>query len=172
MRLLYFSSSCLTRVLLGSVWGMTCMLILAAPLLELHGRPTAAAFIYLFFSFICHQIPERSFLISGYAFAVCHRCSGIYLGMFLGTFLGNRTIRNCIKARRVLLPCAIVPISLDALASFAGFWTGFALIRFSTGLLFGALISPLFVCAFTEFLNEAPWRKFIMQIPQFKGDLS
>jgi hypothetical protein len=27
------------------------------------------------------------------------------------------------------------------------------------------------VCAFTEFLDEAPWRKLIMQIPQFKGDL-
>ena len=92
--------------------------------------------------------------------------------MFLGTFFGNRTIRNCMKARRFFVLGAIVPISLDALASFAGFWTGFALIRFSTGLLFGTLISPLFVCAFTEFLNEAPWRKFVVQIPQFKGDLS
>ncbi len=172
MRLRYFSSSCLTRVLLGLAWGSLCALILAAPLLELHSRRTAAAFIYFFFSFVCHQIPKRSLLISGHALAVCHRCSGIYLGMFLGTFGGYRTIRNRMKARRVLVLCAIIPISLDALASLAGLWTGFALIRFFTGLLFGTLISPLFVCAFTEFLNEAPWRKFIRQIPQFKGDLS
>jgi len=157
---------------MGSAWGILCALILAAPVLARHSCHSVASVLYFFFSPLCHQIPARSFKLCGYPLAVCHRCSGIYLGMFLGTFFGNRTIQNCMNARRVLVLCAIVPISLDALASFAGFWTGFALIRFSTGLLFGTLISPLFVCAFTEFLNEAQWQKFIMQIPQFKGDLS
>lgn len=172
MRISHFSSSCLARTVLATAWGVMCALVLAAPLLELHSCRTAGSILYLFFSCICHQIPERSFLISGYALAVCHRCSGIYIGMFLGSFLGYRTIQSSMKARRLLVLAAIIPILLDALAGIAGFWTGTAMIRFSTGLLFGTLISPLFVCAFTEFLNEAPWRKLPMQIPQFKGDLS
>jgi len=171
MRISHFSSSCLTRAILGSVWGILCGLIFAAPLLELHSWRAFASVVYLFFSCICHQIPERSFMISGHTLAVCHRCSGIYIGMFLGSCLGNKTIRNCIKARRLLVLGAVAPISLDALGSIFGLWTGIALIRFFTGLLFGILISPLLVCAFTEFLDEAPWRKLIMQIPQFKGDL-
>jgi len=32
----------------------------------------------------CHQLPERSFFISGYQFPVCARCTGVILGQMIG----------------------------------------------------------------------------------------
>ncbi|MBI9048862.1 MAG: DUF2085 domain-containing protein [Anaerolineaceae bacterium] len=33
---------------------------------------------------VCHQIPERSFIIGERVFPLCARCSGMYLGAFIG----------------------------------------------------------------------------------------
>jgi hypothetical protein len=40
--------------------------IIGAPLLESSGHPGFAFRIYRTFSFVCHQIPERSFHLAGY----------------------------------------------------------------------------------------------------------
>jgi uncharacterized membrane protein len=32
----------------------------------------------------CHQMPERSFFISGKQFPVCARCTGAFIGYFIG----------------------------------------------------------------------------------------
>jgi uncharacterized membrane protein len=37
-----------------------------------------------FFSHVCHQIPEHSFIYHNFVFPVCARCTGIYLGLFIG----------------------------------------------------------------------------------------
>ena len=52
-------------------------LLVAAPLLPVW----AAAIVYGFGSFICHQIPERSFYLAGFQLPVCARCLGIYAGV-------------------------------------------------------------------------------------------
>jgi uncharacterized membrane protein len=46
-----------------------------------------AGVVRIFFSPICHQIPERSFFINGHPLAVCARCTGIYAGFFLGLLI-------------------------------------------------------------------------------------
>ena len=43
--------------------------------------------LYLPFAQICHQLDERSFLLAGQPLAVCHRCTGIYIGFWLGLTL-------------------------------------------------------------------------------------
>ena len=43
--------------------------------------------LYLPFAQICHQLNERSFLWAGQPLAVCHRCTGIYIGFWLGLIL-------------------------------------------------------------------------------------
>ena len=40
--------------------------------------------IYHFFSFLCHQISDRSLHVEGEQFAVCSRCFGVYFGMLFG----------------------------------------------------------------------------------------
>ncbi|WP_250277340.1 DUF2085 domain-containing protein [[Clostridium] colinum] len=36
-----------------------------------------------FFSFSCHQLPERSFFIKGYQMPVCTRCVGVFISSIL-----------------------------------------------------------------------------------------
>jgi hypothetical protein len=57
-------------------------------------RPDATSLVYGFAAFaytighlICHQLPERSFHLSGAALPVCARCSGIYAGAALAALL-------------------------------------------------------------------------------------
>jgi uncharacterized membrane protein len=166
------SNICSTRTVLPLVLGVICTLIIAAPLLASHSFHRAASILYLVFSPICHQIPERSFRMFGNSLAVCHRCSGIYLGMFLGSFLENRAMHRSVQARRLWVLGAILPMLLDGLAPLAGLWTGSSLTRFSTGLLFGTLISSLLVRGLAEFVREAPWRRFTLQNSQLNGGLS
>lgn len=41
-------------------------------------------FIRGLYKMLCHQIEDRCFHWQGIAFAVCHRCMGLYLGWWLG----------------------------------------------------------------------------------------
>src|SRR5436305_210204 len=59
-------------------------LIAAAPLARANGIAAMASPLYYFFSFLCHQIPERSLHIEGAQLAVCSRCFGVYFGLFAG----------------------------------------------------------------------------------------
>src|SRR5947209_6439354 len=70
-----------------AVWAVTSLIALAilglivgAPIAQASGHPGFAAAIYKTFSFVCHQIPERSFHLDGHQFAVCSRCTGLYAG--------------------------------------------------------------------------------------------
>jgi uncharacterized membrane protein len=152
--------------------GIICALILAAPLLAFQSFFSASSVLYLLFTPICHQIAERSFTLLGYPLAVCHRCSGIYIGMFLGCFFNIHAMHRHGRARRFWVLSALAPIVLDVLAPFAGLWNNTVFSRFSTGLLFGIIISSLVVRGFTEFAHESPWRRLAMQSLQFKGDAS
>lgn len=57
-------------------------LLAAAPQLPI----PLAAFVYVFGSVICHQIPERSFYVADAQVPVCARCLGIYGGLAIGAF--------------------------------------------------------------------------------------
>jgi uncharacterized membrane protein len=160
------------RKLLAVTWGLLCVMILAAPILLSHSCCKTASVLYLSFSFICHQIPERSFMISGHSFAVCHRCFGIYLGLFLGSLIENRFIHRSQQARRFYVLASIIPMLLDAVLPFTGLWSSTGISRFFTGLLFGSLISYLLVCGVAEILNEAPWRRFVVDDLHLKEGLS
>jgi uncharacterized membrane protein len=151
---------------------MICGLIIAAPVLASHSFHRAAAIIYFFFCPICHQIPERSFMLFGNSLAVCHRCAGMYLGMLLGSFLANYSIHPSVNSRRFLVLGAITPILFDVLAPCAGLWTNTAFTRFITGLLFGTLISSLLVRGVSEIVQEAPWRRLTLQNSQLTGGIS
>jgi uncharacterized membrane protein len=150
------------RVIMAVVWGALIIAAFAPPLLRSSSFPAAAFFTYLPFSFICHQMPERSFSIMHHPLAVCHRCSGIYLGLFLGTLLSPFFLRLHPRARRAGILSAATLLVLDALLPVAGLWSGFWLTRFLTGFVFGAAAAPFAVMGLDELLNtfsrEAPLR--------------
>src|SRR5215218_11416819 len=90
-------------------------LIVSAPLLLSIGYVSVSSPIYNFFSYICHQISERSLHLDGHQLAVCSRCFGVYLGL-LGGILAYplwRSIDEIEPLPRFWLFLSLVPITID-----------------------------------------------------------
>ena len=159
------------RVILTVIWGAIIITALAAPLLLSSPFQTAAFFTYLPFSFICHQMPERSFMLLGHPLAVCHRCSGIYLGFFLGTLLSSFLLRIPRRLWRACVLSAVSFLALDALLPLTGIWIGFWLCRFLTGLIFGVVAAPFSVIGLDEILKTLSRQRRAVSLP-LKGVLN
>jgi len=139
------------------LWICVCIAFLAAPLLQASGLKWAAALLYALFSPVCHQIPARSFAIFGHPWAVCHRCSGIYFGLLLGSlvpFAWNSILQSP-RLRRLWVICGVAPLLIDAMLQFSGIWANTPVSRCLTGLLFGAMLSSLVLPALAELSEDA-----------------
>lgn len=58
-----------------------------APLLAASGHTRAARLLFLLYTPLCHQVPERSFFLLGHQVAFCHRESAMYTALLLGGLL-------------------------------------------------------------------------------------
>lgn len=107
------------------------LLLLLAPLLR-DKTPELSAFLYLFFSPICHQMPERSFFVFDHQFPVCARCAGIYAGAFMGSFFARKK-----SFSPLFLIAAVTPLVIDGGTQL--FWRESTnTLRFITGIIAGA----------------------------------
>ena len=95
--------------------------------------------IMMAFSTVCHQLPERSFHIAGTSLAVCHRCTGIYVGIPLAILAG--VIANGLVGGKknwgVVLAISLAVMGLDWGLTVIEFWENTLLSRVATGLFFG-----------------------------------
>lgn len=121
---------------IASVW---LFIIVLPPVLVKLGYPSAAEPIYTFYSFICHQIPERSLYIFDHQLAVCSRCFGVYCGLLIGllTYPLWRSVDNIEPFSRIWLLLSLVPISIDWSLTIFGIWENTHLSRFITGAILG-----------------------------------
>jgi uncharacterized membrane protein len=103
---------------------------LAAPLLGT-SHPLAALLIRNFFSRLCHQDPNRSFVVAGSAVAVCVRCLGIYWGAALGMMVR-------LRRARWLLVVGVVLNLVDVVTGVLHWHGNAPLVRFFLGLMLGA----------------------------------
>jgi uncharacterized membrane protein len=127
-------------------------LIISAPLAQSHGQTQFAAAIYQAFSYVCHQIPERSFHLAGNKFAVCSRCTGLYVGFAFAT-LGYplfRSLKRTDTPRVIWLLLSAVPLVVDFSLTYFGFWQNTHLTRFTTGALFGSIAAIFIVPGLIE----------------------
>lgn len=125
--------------MLASLW---CAAILAAPLLAATAHATAAALLYVLFAPLCHQVRDRSFLFLGFPLAVCARCTGIYLGVWLGTLgaackRAHEPWRPMGSPSRLWLVIAAALMAADVATELAGLRPPLAGLRFATGFLVG-----------------------------------
>ena len=120
-----------------------CFLIIAAPLAIASGHSSIAFNIYRPFSYLCHQIPARSFYFAEHPFAVCSRCTGIYSGFVLGVIVYPvlRSFRNTSAPPRKWLFLALVPLAIDVALEFFGIWHNTHSSRFLTGALLGCVVA-------------------------------
>ena len=126
-------------VALGSLTISTA--IIAAPLALSSGHLFWALPLYRAFSFVCHQIPERSFFIAGHPFAVCARCFGLYAGFTLATIAYPliRSLKKTDAPPRKWLFIAAAPLTIDYALGVFGVWENTHASRFVTGALLGSV---------------------------------
>jgi uncharacterized membrane protein len=163
------------RALLILLWGGLLCLIVAAPVLaSLPGCEDVSALIYIVFAPVCHQHAERSFFLLGRALAVCHRCVGIYLGLFLGSIIpfDSRSLLAPPFKRRLWVLGATAPLFLDAALPYLGIWKNSAPSRVVSGFIFGIMLTWLLVPGVEELLDGAPWKKPHFATSQIKGGIS
>ena len=142
--------------LLAAGW---VFLILFAPIAETYNLTNVSTPLYNFFSYLCHQIPSRSFHFENHAFAVCSRCFGVYFGLLLG-FIIYPFLRSIEKAEpfpRSWLFLAMIPMGVDWSLGVFDIWENTHFSRFTTGLILGAACAVFIVPALIdifEFLSS------------------
>jgi len=131
------------RLIAWAVVALTCFfvlsLVVSAPLAVASGHSLVGTSIYQAFSHVCHQLPERSFLIAGHPLAVCSRCTGLYAGFALTVLLYPLiSLRRTETPERKWLFVAATPLAFDVVLDFLGLWTNTHGSRFATGVVLGA----------------------------------
>ena len=114
--------------------------------------PAVGAAVHAAFALVCHQLDGRSFHAHGLherpvAFAVCHRCTGIYAGLVAGVLawpLARNAVERWMSPRVVvILGLACVPIGIDWALGATGLWANTAASQALTGGVFGAVAGLL-----------------------------
>ncbi len=92
------------------------------------------AAVRLAFRPLCHQDPQRSFIIGGQTLAVCARCTGFYGGLAGFSLLGAAAWQAGMRWR---LPgvayLLILPLAVDGLGSLLALWDSPSPLRALTG---------------------------------------
>ena len=144
------------------VWAVTLALVLlwtglivAAPIFDV-------STIYTFFSYLCHQIPERSLHVTAKQMAVCSRCFGVYSGLLVGTALYPvwRSIDETEPVSRFWLVLSLIPITVDWSLTVFGLWENTHLSRFVTGLILGAACATFIIPALIDITWNLAVRRF------------
>src|SRR5213080_1018782 len=130
------------------IWALTATialavlaLIITAPLAQAGNHTGFSSTIYKAFSFVCHQIPERSFHLAGHQFAVCSRCTGLYSGFAIAGLIYPlvRSLKRARTPRRLWLFLAPLPLLIDFSLTYFGIWQNTHASRFLTGALLGSV---------------------------------
>lgn len=108
---------------------------------------SAAGVLRAGFAPLCHQFVERSFSVGGIPFAVCHRCTGVFVGLVLGVIALPSVRRRAVALAhldRWVLLLAVLPMLVDWGGDVLGFWSNTVTTRAGTGLWFGLAAGFIF----------------------------
>lgn len=103
-------------------------------------------------SAVCHRMAERSLFFDGMQMPLCARCTGIYTGVFFAFcffFLKKRMQggKPFSMAQILLTAAAILPVGIDGVGSYLGFWESSQWMRICSGALVGAIVPGLLLLA-------------------------
>lgn len=128
-----------------------CAGFMLAPLLP--PGSTVSVVLFRLYGRVCHQLPDRSLLWDLAPWAVCIRCSAIYVA-FTATLAGIPLIRGLDRWRPLTPPLFaawLVPVIADAALDLTGLHAAGTVTRLVTGALAGVglalTVAPLFMAA-------------------------
>jgi len=98
------------------------------------------------YSGVCHQIDYKTFSAFGYHFHVCARCSGIYLGVLIGSILSLFYYNHKHLKIRYLYFGAF-PMLTDVIFQSMDIVPYIKISAFVTGLIFGFTVFAFFLSA-------------------------
>jgi uncharacterized membrane protein len=145
------------------VWGIFTFIvfiwlffIVSAPIFEANGIKSFSQPTYRFFSYICHQINNRSLHYHEFPFAVCSRCFGVYLGFFIGLIVYPlfRKIEETEPFPRIWLFLAMIPMGIDFSLGFFNIWENTHLSRVITGGILGFACAVFIVPALADIVKQ------------------
>lgn len=107
--------STIARLLVIGAFGWVAAIVLAPIAIGAdNGAARACAtVVYAAGSLVCHQLPARSFHVAGQPFAVCGRCTGLYVSALAGGLLALMGSRRIPVDDRSALAIAAVPTGLS-----------------------------------------------------------
>ncbi|MCD6549328.1 DUF2085 domain-containing protein [Candidatus Micrarchaeota archaeon] len=157
-------------------------IIFTTPFIYMYDRGIGEG-VYRAFSFICHQVPSRSFCIypdafavsgcsamtngivsvdpvlgMGYKFPVCARCISFYTGMFIGGLMLLFIFFR--RGGYPILPVwlfimFIIPMGVDGTFQLLGFWESTNTVRVLTGFPAGFIV-PFYLMPILD-KSRAQW---------------
>jgi len=92
----------------------------------------------LFYTPVCHQNPEKSFVCNGFQLLVCARCLGIYLGVLISNALIIINFTPPIKLGYIFL--SSLPMIIDIIFYQFGVYSYNKIIALITGISFGTIL--------------------------------
>lgn len=136
-------------------------LIVVAPLAKANGLSSISSSLYTFYSFICHQMSDRTFHLMDEPFGVCSRCTGVYFGIFAGFAVYPlwRKLEDIEPISRIWLFLSLVPIGIDWSLTFFGYWENTHLSRFLTGMILGVACATYIAPAAVEIVRNLTWKR-------------
>jgi uncharacterized membrane protein len=117
-------------------------LLVATPI----GPAWLSAVMYSVGSFICHQLPERSFHLGAFQIPVCGRCLGIYAGFAIASGVHVLALSTysrpltTVTARAVIVAGAL-PTAVTLALEWSGVWRGSNIVRAIAGGVLGISIA-------------------------------
>lgn len=145
------------------VWAITTavvfvwvLLIVLPPIFAASGFTGFSSPLYKFFSFICHQLPDRTFHFGEHPLAVCSRCFGVYFGLFAGLLMYPlwRNIDDIEPLPRKWLILSIIPMGIDWSLTAFDIWRNTFATRFITGLILGVACATYIIPAVVEIFRN------------------
>lgn len=134
---------------LASLW---CLGIVLAPLTS---GSIISNLLYSIYSTVCHQFDSRSFHVDDEPFAVCIRCTSIYIG-FLSALIVLRfsiPLRSKNYQPVILLLIVSLPMFVDGMLSLLNVYTSTTFSRIGTGSFFGIGLALLLHQTLTDVIH-------------------
>ena len=105
------------------------------------------------YSLVCHQMPDRLIRSGNYTTMVCARCSGIYIGLLVSSFI-LIFIKSKLNPKAKYLYFAAIPLLADVIFHSINIYRYSKTIAFCTGFLLGSTGFLYLYSALNQFFSE------------------